>query len=172
MGYFKSDWENDAHVPFEALKGKTIAEIIGLEKGSEQVWFNCSDGTKFKMTYYDDCCASCSIEDIIGDVADIINSEILLAERVSSCEPDEKLIEKRKYEYEIKCSEWKAKGLDYRQYSYGPSESNGWRQESETWTFYKLSTIKGSLTIRWYGQSNGYYSESASFEQVGAKNRK
>lgn len=38
--------------------------------------------------------------------------------------------------------------------------------DSFTWTFYHISTFYGTVAIRFYGSSNGYYSESVGFSEV------
>lgn len=107
-----------------------------------------TDSEEFLMYHDQDCCESVSINDINGDLEDLVGNPILLAEENTSTEhTDEELAQIKKEKEE--------KGDDY--YSY---------EESFTWTFYKLATIKGYVHIRWYGSSNGYYSESVSIKKM------
>lgn len=108
------------------LLGKTIVDIAN--NNDEELVFKTEDGKVYKMFHDQDCCESVQIEEIIGNLADLIASPVLMAEEVSQ------------------------------------EDENA--SESGTWTFYKFATIKGYVTIRWYGSSNGYYSESVDFVEV------
>lgn len=88
-----------------------------------------NDGRRFLMEHEQDCCEVVHIESISGDLSDLVDSPILFAE------------------------ESKSHGKS------GQFPSRFPEDRSVTWTFYKLATIKGWVDIRWYGTSNGYYSE-------------
>ena len=128
MNYYSND------VPFESLKGLTLTSI---ENDNDVVVFTADDGQKFIMYHDQNCCETVAVDDIAGELDDLIGSPILLAEEVTSGENPEGVT------------------MEY--------------QDSFTWTFYKLATIKGAVTIRWYGESNGYYSEAVSFSQTDPK---
>lgn len=113
------------------LIGKTIIEI---EKSEQEIIFKCKDGSIFKMHHIQDCCESVHVEDIIGDIDDLIGSQILTAREDTSDK--------------------------------NPSGIDKGFQESFTWTFYNIATIKGFVTIRWYGKSNGSYSERVDFVKI------
>ena len=77
---------------------------------------------RIEFLHHQDCCEWVRIEEVHGDLDDLLGSPILQAECVT---------QEDKY-----CS----------------------------WTFYKFATIKGSVTVRWLGESNGYYSERVDVE--------
>jgi hypothetical protein len=135
---------------FEDLIGKTLGSI-GLDKKRNEIIFNVVDGTSYKMYHHQDCCESVSIEDINGDLQDLIGKPILLAEEVSNKEFENAFASKFK---EVKGSYLKK------------DDEGNYEPESWTWTFYKLATIKGYVDIRWFSSSNGYYSEKVNFSLV------
>lgn len=118
------------------MKGRTISAILG-NIGDEELYFVMKEGDGYRMKHYQDCCESVVLEDIVGDLSWLINSPILLAEERSSSSKDEHGI---------------------------PGKDNDC--ESYTWTFYEFVTMKGAVTLRWYGVSNGYYSEKVDFEWI------
>ncbi len=112
------------------LLGKTLTAVT--RTGNETIGFAASTGERWQMYYEPDCCANCEIEDVTGDLQDLVGSPIVMAEESTNSDNP-------------KVSEYE--------------------EDSFTWTFYKFATAKGYVTIRWYGSSNGCYSEQASFRR-------
>ena len=121
-----------AREKFSDLLGKTLTTVKG-EVGGETVDFETDTGERFRLYHSQDCCESVEVDDICGDLSDLVGTPILLAEEAESEDVPE-----------------------------GASKCG----DSNTWTFYKLRTIKGSVDIRFHGSSNGYYSESVDFAKV------
>ena len=118
------------------LIGKTLTSIQG-KKGDDLIVFRAGENkdsgvTEWHMQHDQDCCESVYVEDIIGNLNDLIGSPIKMAEEV--------------------------KNVNRKPLADGDGEAY-------EWTFYKFATVKGYVTIRWYGTSNGYYSTEVSFRK-------
>lgn len=124
MGYFDK-------YKFEELLGKTLSKVENID--NKEIIFTLIDGDQYRLYHSQDCCESVYIEDIEGNLEDLVGNPLLQVEESTNSEDNK------------------------------PSEY----ADSWTWTFYKLATIKGYVTIRWLGESNGYYSESVDFCKVG-----
>ena len=124
-------------VSFSELQGKVLSRVENVN--DEEIVFRTEDGDVYKLFHIQDCCEDVYVEDICGDLNDLVGTTILVAEEVEH-EPD------------VTPS--------------GAPKPEGGCDESFTWTFYKLDTIKGGVTIRWLGTSNGYYSESVDFVRI------
>jgi hypothetical protein len=121
----------------EDLLGKTlVGAVLGEyvvpysdDTKYQQITFTVDDGTRYRMHHEQDCCEEVYVEDVCGDLADLVGSPIVQAEMSTNSGP--------------------------------PNKEKG--DDSFTWTFYRIATAKGLCVIRWYGTSNGYYSEDVDF---------
>ncbi len=116
---------------FNNMIGKTIAKVNG-KKGYNEMVFIATDGSWFHFYHEQDCCESVDIEDICGDLDDLIGTPITMAEEVSNIDD---------VPVDMGC------------------------HDSYTWTFYKFGTNRGTVTVRWFGTSNGYYCEVPQYKE-------
>lgn len=124
-----SVWSTEQNEFFKNnIIGKTIVDI--KTDNYEYISFLFNDGSAMQMYHSQDCCESVTIDDICGDLEDLIGTPILIAELRTNFNDNPK----------------------------------GEYDESFTWSFYTFRTIKGTVDIRWYGTSNGYYSEDVDIE--------
>jgi hypothetical protein len=107
--------------------------LESIEQADNEIVFTTLDGERYRMCHEQDCCESVYIESIVGDLEDLLLEPILRAEENNNL-------------------------FDMIKNADKETDSD----ESYTWTFYKLATRKGYVDIRWYGTSNGYYSEDVS----------
>ena len=112
-----------------AMIGATLDRVEG-GVGAERMTFHATDGRAFSFYHAQDCCENVRVEDVCGDLSDLVGSPIVQAEEVSNADE--------------------------------PATPE--HADSFTWTFYKYATSKGAVTVRWLGESNGYYSEGVDFD--------
>jgi hypothetical protein len=118
------------------MKAAKIEELINkvvvkVVFDKEKVIFECDDGCNFLMTHQQQCCEFVELVDGQDDLYLLNGQKILMAEEVTQVDY---------YTQE-----------DWRLHVLG--------LHNKTWTFYKLGAINGYVNLRWFGQSNGCYSE-------------
>ena len=114
----------------DAFVGRVFTKVEGGED-CNLLRFTRDDGKVFEFYHERDCCEHVYIESIVGDLQDLVGAHILLAEEVTNA-----------------MDTW-----------HNPDDRPSGADESWTWTFYKFATLKGYVDVRWFGTSNGYYSE-------------
>jgi hypothetical protein len=108
--------------PLSFFLGETFLSIKNAKPNSDEVTFVTSSNRTFKMEHEQDCCEYVRLIDVVGDISDLLDSPITLAESITKKVSPEEVSE------------------------YGE------------WTFYRLGTLRGIVTLRWLGETNSCYS--------------
>lgn len=125
------------------MKKLRVSKLVGrsldrieVSEDKESIRLFASDGDVFLMAHQNDCCEHVRLIDVTGDLDDLLGTPLLRAYETTTEEDASRPDEALTYD------------------------------ESFTWTFYHFATIKGYVTLRWLGESNGYYSEGVDFFQL------
>jgi len=66
----------------ELMKGLTFVKVEGAV-GSDEMLFETAEGARFVFGHYQNCCERVDINDITGDLEDLVGEPLLIAEEVS-----------------------------------------------------------------------------------------
>ena len=124
----------DAEITIDDMKGQVFTKVYVTDDKSELVFEN--DEFVFMFYHESDCCEDVQVEDVVGDLNDLVGKPLDIVEVV------------------------------HHDSEFNPPDVEPVSSDSFTWTFYKFATIKGWVDVRWLGESNGYYSESVHFKGV------
>jgi len=95
------DYDNivDTQRGMAQMLGKTFVQVSGSVGGDEML-FETAQGERFMFAHSQDCCESVRINDITGDLQDLVGSPLLMAEEVrGATEPDEEHYESYTYTF-------------------------------------------------------------------------
>ena len=81
MGYM--DWESEARI--EDMRGKVFTRVLGGVGDGELVFETATE--RFVFFHQQDCCECVDINDIVGDLQDLVGEPLLLAEEVQGETP-------------------------------------------------------------------------------------
>jgi hypothetical protein len=81
------------------MLGKTFVQVSGSVDGDEML-FETATGERFMFAHQQDCCETVRINDIVGDLQDLVGEPLLVAEEVKGAtEPDEEHYESYSYTF-------------------------------------------------------------------------
>jgi hypothetical protein len=95
------DYNNmvDTQKGMAQMLGKTFVQVSGSVDGDEML-FETATGERFMFAHQQDCCETVRINDIVGDLQDLVGEPLLVAEEVKGAtEPDEEHYESYSYTF-------------------------------------------------------------------------
>ncbi len=113
------------------LVGKSFTSVRRDEDDRDGIIFE-NDTETYRLYHEQDCCESVGVEEIHGDLKDLEGAVIRVATEDKNYEPEGHIPAQDDYD-----------------------------DVAEQWCFYTFRTIKGTVTVRFYGTSNGYYATDA-----------
>ena len=129
---------------YKEFIGETIKQVY-YDKDGTYVIFKFESGNGLLMEHEQDCCEYVDLDDVVGGkLEELVGQKILNFEEVINRDLDEKPLKLN-------------------------IDTVDTDDNSFTWSFYKISTIKDDITLRWFGTSNGYYSEEIKVSKLDSK---